>query len=116
MVEASVTFPLAILSLVAVVYVLIFLTRQVMLQSDMHMALREEAGSQIGITETYYRNEIPFTITESRKGYIREYQYDGVVRFSKRGLLTKDYVRNLRGSLYAEREIDFVRRMDLTAE
>ena len=107
MVEAAVVFPLVILSIVSVAYMMIGMFQIVSEISMFHTALREEAGL---LTQTY----------EISPKSVRDYDFSGrsdrvssktEVRF-RRGALLDEGIFEMEGYAYRIKEEDYIRKCD----
>ena len=112
MVEAAVILPIIILAVMAVIYTLIFMNRQVSVRADMHIGLWAERGA---VSETVTNNsgyDAEFPIYSRKAAVGGTVYYSGNIRFIRRGLL-KDYGRKLEGRLYWIREKELIRAADI---
>lgn len=104
MVEAALIFPMVILTVTALIYILLFFYQMTDTRAKMHIALRSESG-KINETVFYEKDpEEPFPIY--RKG--EELNSYGVICFTQEGILKRqkkelsarkfliDEVRNIR--------------------
>lgn len=113
MVEAAVIFPLVILTVTAVVCMLVFFTRQVYVQSEMHMSLRAAAYEEMGTVDSLIERKNSFSICETGKGNRKIMFCKGHISMNGSGLLDGKFQKKIEGRVYASREIDFVRKQDL---
>ncbi|MBR2511520.1 MAG: pilus assembly protein [Firmicutes bacterium] len=115
MVEAAVILPVIILAVMAVIYTLIFMHRQVSVRADMHMGLWAEKGSvsRTFSTGTGVEGTFPVYSRKSVAGGV--VYYTGHISFMKRGLL-KSYNAKSEGRLYWIREKELIRGADIIDE
>ena len=112
MVEAAVILPVIILAVMAVIYTLMFMNRQVSVRAEMHLCLWAERGavSKTVTTNSEYDGEFPVYSKNAAVG--GTVYYSGNIRFMKRGLL-KDRSRKSEGRLYWIREKELLRAADM---
>ena len=107
-VEAALIFPLVILSVVALIYMLLYFYRLTEIRTEMHIALRAESGR---IRETvFYEKEPkePFPVYR-KAGCLYS---SGTVTFTETGLL-KAGKKELSAKKYVIDEAEFIRLTDL---
>ncbi|MEG2344500.1 MAG: hypothetical protein RSB81_01000 [Anaerovoracaceae bacterium] len=93
MVEATLVFPLVILAVISIIYILVALYTQVYTQAQMHIALREESGIQTKTVEYLGEVKADFPITKAN-GYV---YYQGELKLKKGGVLDGIFSRELSG-------------------
>lgn len=108
-VEASMVFPIMLLSLMAVIYMMIYFYNNVGEQVKLHTALRAESGS---ICENfYYTNRADADLTVYKQG--RKIYGFGRVEAKRAGIL-QEKSRSIRAEKYLIDETMIVRIADLT--
>lgn len=113
MVEAAVVLPLIIFSVMVIIFILVFINRQVSVQSQMHIKIWAERGNVTETVVTNHSHEGKFPIYKGSSTASKTLCYDGTVNFSKRGLLTRNYSKQLKGYIHAVREMELIRLTDL---
>lgn len=108
MVEAALVFPIVILSVMALIYMLIFIYQQTQLRAQMHMALRAESGRASQTVEYLTKAKSPYPVY--RKGLT--VYYEGVLDFRKKGLLIP-VRKDLSARGHINDEVAFIRLADL---
>lgn len=108
MVEAALIFPLMILSVMALIYMLLYFYQLTEIRTEMHIALRAESGR---ISETvFYEKEPKEPFPVYRK---TDHLYSsGTLTFTETGLL-KAGKKNMYARKYTIDEAEFIRLMDL---
>lgn len=107
MVEASLVFPVVILTVIAVIHILLFFFQQTELRTQMHLALRAENGRYSGAM-IYEKNvEMPFPIYKEALHFCSY----GTVKFSKQGILESS-AAEIEASVYCFDAVNFVRFTD----
>lgn len=110
-VEATVAFPIVILSLVAIITILIFMYTEATKVSNAHMELVAFAGKD---TKTMITN-IDTTsgkITEGIANFSKSYYYGDEIKKKEFGLIKGNAIKNLEERLYKINEKDFIRAVD----
>ena len=115
MVEAAVIFPLIILAVMAVIYTLIFMNRQVSVRADMHINLWAERGIVSKTATTDTAPDAGFPVYGKKAAAGGTVYYSGSIGFMKRGLL-KEYNRKSEGRLKWVREKELIRAADIIGE
>lgn len=111
MVEAAVVFPLVILVIMAVIYILIFLFQQAETQSKMHIALRKESGILSKTVVYQMRIDEKYPIYKKSK----QVCFQGELHFRKRGIL-KSLDKPISAYGYIVDEREYVRYLDLVKQ
>lgn len=107
-VEAAVIFPVVILTVTGMIWIMIFFYNQVAVQADMHICLSREAGEANGTKE--YLLPIKQEYAIHRQGIRVSYAGDAV--FMQKGLLDQAK-KHLWGDHYIVRGKTVVRTTDL---
>ena len=115
MVEAAVILPIVVLAVMAVIYTLIFMNRQVSVRAGMHMALWAERGAVSKTATTGSGYDAKFPVYSRKAAVGGTVYYSGSLSFMKRGLLN-GYVRKSEGRLYWIREKELIRGADIIDE
>lgn len=112
MAEAALVMPLIILAVMAVIYAMIFLEKQVDVRSEMHMQLWAERGAVSHTMQVNHHIDGHFPVYSRKVLSGGTVYYEGNLPFAGRGLL-KNFGSMSRGSLSWLRERDVVRAADL---
>lgn len=116
MMEAAVVFPLVILSVTTVVFMLGFLFQETACKARLHVAVNAAAGNHADTVETY-RN-VPETIQPYaehaglRKGWFAE----ETLNAEPKGLLTRRLIRTKVSRAYEINETRYLRLVDLVTD
>lgn len=116
MVEAAVIFPLVILAVMAVIFILVFLFQEVTYNSRIHVALNATMGSETETVETYKNVPAGIKPYKSVHGIGECYYAESGLTFQKRGLLNKSFTKTLEGRVYSVDEKKFIRYTDFFSE
>lgn len=111
-VEAAVVFPLVIMTVVAVIFMLTFMFNEVAAQARMHVAVNAKAGRE---TETIfvYRN-VPGSIKpySGAGGTAKCWIADERLHFERRGILSRSFVKTKESRAYEVDEKRYIRNVD----
>lgn len=110
-VEAAMVFPLVILSVVALIYMMLYFYQQTETRAEMHIALRAENGR---LTETVFYGKEPKEPFPVYRKAGRIYS-QGTLTFTKTGLL-RSGGKELFARKYIVDEAGFIRLTDLLKE
>ena len=126
MVESAIIFPLVILAAIAVIYLFINIYSQASLQANMHILIREEAGSQgdllsVKIKDEYVRDKyrrnaesVSVEIVEKAMFGFKYFEASKSKKYLGGGLTAgKQYEMEYYGRYYAINESLIVRGKDL---
>ena len=111
MVEAAVVFPMVILAVMALIYMLQIFFKETEMRADMHKALRAESGKYCQTLQYQKNIQSPFPIY--RKGdrlYCR-----GTLKSREKGIL-KAGEKMLYSEKYLDDEREFIRTIDLLSQ
>lgn len=108
-VEAAMVFPVMFLSIIAVLYMLIYFYNQVENQIELHMMLRSENGAICN--NMYYDNQLDDNLSVYRKGTV-------IYSYSTTTMADKGLLKGREKQIYAEKyiinEVMVIRMADLT--
>ncbi|MBR0596367.1 TadE family protein [Sinanaerobacter chloroacetimidivorans] len=115
LVEASMIFPLVIAGVMAVLYIVIGLYSALSLQSNLHIALRQEAGKR---SETVCReNEVNvYDMEESKIGLRTIISMEEKRNYRTSSLFNNKVSRTEKGQSYVIDEADLVRKIAIGKE
>ncbi len=116
MVEAAVVFPLVILTVVAVIFILTFLFQQVTYNARLHLALNATMGQETDTVMTYRNVPDDIKPYPSFYGIFPSYYADRGLHFSKKGLLNKSFTKVLESRVYTVDEKKFILYTDFFLE
>ena len=112
MVEAAVVLPVIILSVMAVIYILIFVYNEVASSSKVHVAANAEMGKQTGVSITQKHIPHGVGVTEGNAPLGRAFYADQTVRFRRTGILRNSFTREIRTYTYKVDERKLIRYAD----
>lgn len=112
MVEAALVLPIVILSVMAVIYILLFLYNEVAAGAKVHVAANAEMGRQTGVQTT--KRHIPHGISVSEGGALlgKAYYGAGTVKFRKTGLFRRSFTESIETYTYEVDEKKLIRYSD----
>lgn len=112
MVEAAVIFPLVIMTVIAVVFMLIFMFHEVTAQARIQVAVNAEMGRK---TETVfaYRN-VPQKVSPymGTRNFHPCWIADEQLRFNRKGLLSRSFTKKKESTAYDVNEKRYIRIVD----
>lgn len=111
MVEASLVFPLIILTLMAMIAILIFLFKDAAGQAELHLVIRTEAGSETG-TFHGQPGSSNVSVHSGMKGIHRVMDGNTTVMFQGLGIITRNFHKPIAGYQYLTDERKYVRYID----
>ena len=111
MVEAALIFPLVILAVMAVIYIIIFLFQQVETQSEIHIALRKESGILSKTVAYRMKTDKKYPVYKKKK----QVYFQGKLHFMERGIL-KSLDKSISACSYIIDEREFIRYLDLVRQ
>ncbi len=111
-VEAAVVFPLVILTVTAVIYILAFMYDEAAAQVEMHLALNAHMGRETRTVITYSNVPENANIYEGKKDIEKCYFAENGLRFGKKGLLRHSFMKRLESRIYSVDEKKHIRYSD----
>ena len=112
MVEAALIFPLVILTVMTVIFILTFMFQEVAGHSRLHLALNAEMGKETGTVETFKNVPAEVRPYKSFHGVSECYLAEKDLRFTKKGLLSGSFTKVMESRVYSVDEKKFIRYTD----
>lgn len=100
MVEAAVVFPLVILVVVSLIYIMAFVYNQVATQSKVHMEAIKEAGINSETYKTSQKSYEGISTSFGIKNIRKTCTAQSDISFQKKGILQKSFQKNIKGDFY----------------
>lgn len=112
MVEAALVLPVVILTVMAVIYILIFLYNETAMGAKVHVAANAKMGDETGVSIT--KKHIPHGIGVSKGSAPlgSAYYADGSVSFRRRGILKYSFTKPVNTFTYEVDEKKLIRYTD----
>lgn len=114
MVEATLVFPIIILSLMAIIGILMFLFEQAAAQAELHLVLRTEVGRQTG-TFLGKQGSTNVSLDKGFKGIHSVIKGRTAVTFADTTLLIRGFRKPMTGYQHMTDERKYVRYIDFFA-
>lgn len=111
MVEATLVFPIIILSLIAVIGILLFLFEEAATQAELHLVIRTEVGRQTG-TFQGQQGSTNVSLDKGFKGIHSVIKGRTTVTFAETTLLTHGFRKPITGYQHMTDERKYVRYID----
>ena len=111
-VEAALVLPIVILSVMAVIYILLFIYNEVAAGAKVHVAANAEMGRQTGASVT--KRHIPhgISVSEGNAPLGKAYFGTAAVKFRKSGLFKNSITENIETYTYEVDEKKLIRYRD----
>lgn len=112
MVEAALVLPVVILTVMAVIYILVFLYNETAVRAKVHVAANAKMGDETGVSIT--KKHIPHGIGVTKGSALlgSAYYADGSVSFKKKGILKNSFTKQINTYTYEVDEKKLIRYTD----
>lgn len=112
MVEAALVFPMVVLTVMAVIFILVFMFQQVACNARLHLALNATMGRETGTVETYRNTPVNVKPYKAFHAISECYYAESGLQFRKKGVLLNSFTKTLESRVYSVDEKKFIRYTD----